>query len=185
MQFSCLAASYNADSLNLRLIQYVQRLLQQAGHRAECLPYAELESPTYRDDHFLERGLPAGAQRLADAIASSHGWVIAMPEYNWSIPGHLKNLIDWLSRGQPVAFAGKPCLLMSASPSLQGGVKGLLQLKQPLEALGAFTYPQLITVSDATHALAEDGSPTLDIVQQRVISQVTAFIDYSRKLNVV
>ena len=77
------------------------------------------EIPLYDGDVEDEQGVPAAVQRLKDRIAEADGVLIVTPEYNNSIPGVLKNAIDWLSRPAadiPRVFRGRPVAIMGATP---------------------------------------------------------------------
>jgi NAD(P)H-dependent FMN reductase len=78
------------------------------------------------------------------------------PEYNGSMPGALKNLIDWTSRFRPQPFDERHGLLVSASPSLAGGNRGLWALRVPFEHLGARIYPDMFSLAMAHKAFAGD-----------------------------
>src|SRR6478672_2187292 len=80
----------------------------------EAPPYAEV--PLYNADVQNTSGFPAGATALADAIRAADGVIFCTPEYNFSLPGGLKNAIDWVSRLPNQPFAGKPIAIQSASP---------------------------------------------------------------------
>jgi NAD(P)H-dependent FMN reductase len=82
--------------------------------------------------------------------------LIASPEYNFSLPGVLKNAIDWLSRAKPMVLKGKRALLLSASPSLVGGNRGLWALRVPLEAIGVHVYPDMFSLASAPEAMSDD-----------------------------
>ena len=71
------------------------------------------------------------------------------------MPGVLKNLIDWTSRFRPQPFDGKHGLLMSASPSMGGGNRGLWALRMPLEHLGARIYPDMFSLAQAHKTLVD------------------------------
>ncbi|WP_395703050.1 NADPH-dependent FMN reductase [Aquabacterium sp.] len=78
---------------------------------------------------------PIGVQRLKQAIAEADGLVICSPEYNYGIPGVLKNAIDWASRpGFQSPLKGKPALVITASPGLFGGVRAQAQIRDALAA---------------------------------------------------
>ena len=77
------------------------------------------------------------------------------------MPGTIKNLIDWTSRFRPQPFDGRHGLLLSASPSLAGGNRGLWALRMPLEHLGARIFPDMFSLATAHKAFAGgDQSPT-------------------------
>ena len=75
--------------------------------------------------------------------------MIVSPEYNASMPGLLKNLIDWTSRFRPQPFDARHALLLSASPSLVGGNRGLWSLRVPLEMLNVRVFPSMFSLSKA------------------------------------
>jgi chromate reductase len=78
--------------------------------------------PLFNQD-LLDDGMPAPASAFIDAVAAVDAILIVTPEYNWSIPGGLKNAIDWLSRANPSPLANKPVTIWSVSPGLLGGAR--------------------------------------------------------------
>src|ERR1043165_8560299 len=97
--------------------------------------------PHYNHDDQEATGFPASVNAFADAIRAADGVIIVSPEYNWTIPGTLKNAIDWVSRikdGQP--FKEKPVALQSCSGALLGGSRMQYHLRQCLISLDAFTF---------------------------------------------
>ena len=110
------------------------------------------------DDGDLEvaQGIPAGAKELHRRLTESDAFIIASPEDNASMPGVLKNLIDWTSRFRPQPFDGRHGFLLSASPSLVGGNRGLWSLRMPLEHLGARVFPDMFSLSMAHKAFEGD-----------------------------
>ena len=103
--------------------------------------------------------------------------MIVSPEYNASMPGVLKNAIDWASRFRPQPFNGRQALLMSASPSMVGGNRGLWALRVPLEHLGARVYPDMFSLSQAHQAIGADGRITDATLQSRFESTIECFLD--------
>ncbi len=97
------------------------------------------EFPLYNADIQNSTGFPAPAVALADAIRAADGVVFCTPEYNFSIPGALKNAIDWVSRLPNQPFAGKPVALQSASPGPVGGARVQYDLRKAMMFLDAFT----------------------------------------------
>ena len=79
------------------------------------------EFPLYNADVQNSTGFPPAVNILADAVRAADGVIFCTPEYNFTIPGGLKNAIDWVSRLQNQPFAGKPVALQSASPGPVGG----------------------------------------------------------------
>jgi chromate reductase, NAD(P)H dehydrogenase (quinone) len=99
-------------------------------------PYGQF--PIYNFDIQHEHGIPADVITLGKAILAADGVVIVTPEYNFSIPGGLKNAIDWLSRmKEPSPFANKPFAIQSATSGSVGGARMQYHLRQVLNGLNA------------------------------------------------
>jgi chromate reductase, NAD(P)H dehydrogenase (quinone) len=105
-----------------------------------------IEAPSYRGfphyDNDLQdsTGIPADVAALGDAIRGADAAIIACPEYNWSMPGPLKNAIDWLSRLPEQPFQNKPVLLQSVTPGPLGGSRMQYHLRMALTSLEAFVF---------------------------------------------
>lgn len=145
------AASIRADSHNKRLLNIAIAHAKAAGAQVTLLDYAQCDAPVYQGED--NPNLPTGVQTLSAALHAHDGILLASPEYNWSIPGALKNLIDWLSVDPSAPLKGKSALLMCASPSIRGGILGLNQLSLPLAHLGVYVYPHLIAIGDAAGSI--------------------------------
>jgi chromate reductase len=100
----------------------------------------------YNFDIQNETGFPHEVNAWADAIRSADGPIIVSPEYNWSIPGGLKNAIDWVSRMKDQPFKDKPVALQSVSPALLGGSRMQYHLRQSLTSIDALIFgrPEVI-----------------------------------------
>src|SRR6476620_10488080 len=109
---------------------------------------------SYDGDAEATHGIPASALELRRRLTESDAFIISSPEYNGSMPGVLKNLIDWTSRFRPQPFDTRHDLLLSASPSLAGGNRGLWALRMPLEHLGTRVFPDMFSLSMAHKAFA-------------------------------
>lgn len=171
------AASAREGSYNQQLLRAA---LSHIGEEASVdmeNDYTQLTLPNYEDQDAIPEAAHAITQRFAEADAL----MIAAPEYNWSMPGSLKNTIDWVSRVNIRAFADKPVLLLCASPSVRGGAVGLTQLRVPLEVLGAWVYPQLITIGTAHDAFAEEGHLLLEKDAAFLQAAVTDFVAKANK----
>ncbi|GBQ25237.1 chromate reductase [Acetobacter estunensis NRIC 0472] len=94
------------------------------------------EFPLY-DQDIQDAGFPAPVLAMADQIRAADGVIIVTPEYNYSIPGGLKNAIDWLSRISPQPLARKPVAIQTASPGMIGGARAQYHLRQSLVFLDA------------------------------------------------
>jgi chromate reductase, NAD(P)H dehydrogenase (quinone) len=116
------------------------------------------EIPLY-DGDVEAKGLPAGVVALREAIRSADGVLISTPEYNNSMPGVLKNAVDWVSRGKDQPFAGKPVALVSASNGRFGGARSQVAWMPTLAVLGTLWMhrPQFY-LANGQDAFAPDGS---------------------------
>ncbi len=124
-----------------------------------------------------DAGLPAGARAFAERLLAADGFIIASPEYNFSMPGGVKNLIDWASKHQPQPFSGKHGLLVSASPSLAGGTRGLWALRVPLEGLGARICPEMFSLAQADAAFTPGGEIADAALSARLAGAVEGYLD--------
>jgi chromate reductase len=149
------AASLRAESLNRKLAELCARVATGLGASVDLASMRELDCPSY-DGDLEPGGIPAGAQELQRRLLASDAFIIASPEYNASMPGVLKNVIDWTSRFRPQPFDGRHGLLLSASPSLAGGNRGLWALRVPFEHLGARIFPDMFSLAAAHKAFAGD-----------------------------
>ena len=140
-------------------------------------------SPLYDGDLQEASGIPAGARELGARIAGADAWLLASPEYNWGVPGTIKNAIDWLSRLQPVPLDRKSALLLSASPSLVGGARGLMSLRIPLEVLGCWCYPKVFALAQAGQAYGEDGKLANEALDKMLRGMIADYLTTAEALN--
>jgi len=150
------AASLRSESLNAKLVSAAARVAKQHGAVVDVATMREFDCPTYDGDLERSTGIPPGAVELRRRLEANDAFIISSPEYNASMPGHLKNSIDWASRFRPQPFDTRQALLLSASPSLTGGNRGLWSLRVPLEHLGARVYPDMFSLSMAHKAFDGD-----------------------------
>src|SRR5690349_19954695 len=115
------AASLRRESLNRKLAALAARTLESMGATVDHASMRDFDVPLYDGDREEAEGIPKGAHELQRRLLEADAFIISSPEYNFSMPGVIKNLIDWTSRFRPQPFDGRNGLLMSASPSLVGG----------------------------------------------------------------
>lgn len=113
-----------AGSTNRLLLAEARRAFGDAGY-AE----ADLRLPLYDEDLEISVGIPDAVQHLADQIAGASAIVIATPEYNKSLPGVLKNALDWVSRTKGAPWRDKPVAIMSAADGRAGGERSQYSLR--------------------------------------------------------
>lgn len=170
-------ASLRKESLNARLAGLAARTATSLGAEAETVDFRDFEVPPLDPDVLQTDGVPEGARRFADLLAETDGYVIAAPEYNYSVSGVLKNLIDWVSRIKPSPFAGTHGMLLSASPGPVGGLRGLWALRIPLEGLGSHVYPDMFGLALADSVLSDEDEITTPTLHERFVSNLTGFLD--------
>jgi NAD(P)H-dependent FMN reductase len=171
-------ASLRSESLNVRLATSAAEVLRAKGGTADVATMLDFDCPSYDQDLETSQPLPLGAERLKDRLLAADAFLIAAPEYNASMSGALKNIIDWTSRFRPQPFNGRQGFLMSASPSMVGGNRGLWALRMPLEHLGARVYPDMFSLAQAHEAFSEDGSIKDAILRKRFESPLECFLDF-------
>ncbi len=169
-------ASLRSGSLNQRLADLAAAVIEQHGADADRAAMADFDCPSYSAD-VEKTGVPAGAQRFRDRLVAADAFVIASPEYNASMPGCVTNAIDWVSRIRPQPFNGRQGLLMSASPSMAGGNRGLWSLRVPLEHLGARMYPDMFSLAQAHQAFDGAGRIAAPVLQERFDRNIECFLD--------
>lgn len=158
MKILVFAGSLRKESLNKKFAaEAARRLVETPNMSVASADLQSLNLPVYDGDLETASGVPQGAKALAEKILAADALVVSTPEYNGSIPGGLKNAIDWLSRLKPVALAGKPLLLLAASPGALGGVRSLWHTRVPFEVLGAHVFPEMLGLPRAHEAFDETG----------------------------
>lgn len=177
LKFLVFSASLRSGSLNTRLAQLAAKILESNGVKVDQASMREFDAPSFDADVEKESGVPSGAVEFRARLERADAFVIVSPEYNASMPGSLKNAIDWVSRASPQPFNERQGLLMSASPSMIGGNRGLWALRMPLEHLGARIYPQMFSLAQAHEAFSVGGVIASDPLQQRFVAMITDFID--------
>ncbi|MCW2960665.1 MAG: NADPH-dependent reductase [Thermoleophilia bacterium] len=171
------SASMREQSLNTRLARLAAAALEATGVEVDFATMEQFDCPSYDGDIEDTQGIPEGAAELHRRINGTDGFVIVSPEYNASMPGALKNAIDWTSRHRPQPFHEHHCLLLSASPSMSGGNRGLWALRMPLEHLGTRVYPDMFSLAQAHSAIDADGKLTVPVLQERLEQTVAAWAD--------
>jgi NAD(P)H-dependent FMN reductase len=172
-----LGASLREESLNDRLASLAAQVAERGGAQVERARIADFHVPFYDQDVEAAEGIPDGAHAFCERLKAADALVIAAPEYNASMPGVLKNLIDWVSRFRPQPFNGKQCLLLSASPSMAGGNRGLWALRIPLEHLGTRVYPDMFSLAQAHQAFDDEGRLANELLQKRFDDTLRCFLD--------
>jgi chromate reductase len=155
MRVLAISGSLRRDSHNQRLLRAAAALLPP---EAELVEYTELKAiPAFDED---DENAPAPAvQEWREAIQAADALLFATPEYNSSIPGQLKNALDWASRPSAQAvLRNKPAAVIGASTGMFGAVWAQAELRKVLAAAGARVIDQELPVASAHEAFNENGS---------------------------
>lgn len=175
---------------SLRKGSFNAALLRAAAEAASPTTRVEIvsirEIPLYDEDLETERGIPDAVQKIKDRIASSDGLLLVTPEYNNSIPGVLKNAIDWLSRPAKDigrVFGGRPVALMGATPGPGGTILAQNAWLPVLRTLGmAPWFGARLLVSGANRVFDDNGNLVDEQIRGRLRSFVAGFEEFiSRK----
>ncbi|MEM9456731.1 MAG: NAD(P)H-dependent oxidoreductase [Myxococcota bacterium] len=166
MKLLAIPGSLRRASVNRALLVAAGELVPEGVE----LTIAELhEIPLYNGDLDTDADRPAPVEAFKAKIAEADALLIATPEYNYGIPGVLKNAIDWASRpAYRSVFAGKPVAMVSASPSAMGGVRAQAHLKLVLLGMASevFPYPEFAVMG--AFKKFEDGRLTDEDTRQRL-----------------
>ncbi len=170
MRLLGLSGSLRRDSHNTRLLRGAGELLAPG---VELVVFERLaEIPPYSED--AEHEQPEAVAELKAAIVSADALLIATPEYNASIPGVLKNALDWVSR--PLAatpLAGKPAAVIGASTGLFGAVWAQAETRKVLGTIGARVLDRELPIGEAEEALGPDGLP----LERDLLEALSATLD--------
>jgi chromate reductase len=177
-----LCGSVRKESYNAALIRALPSLSPGDLVFKEGPSVADI--PIYDGD--LERlsGFPSVVTALSAAIHESDGLLIATPEYNYSVPGGLKNMIDWVSRTPNQPFARKPVLIQSVSAGPMGGVRMQHHLRQIMVFVNArvFARPEVI-IGSAPSKFDEAGQLIDTTAREAVRGQLAEFATFIREWN--
>lgn len=177
IRFLVFSASLREGSLNSELARLAAVTIEANQGEVDLASMRDFDTPSYDADVQNEEGFPAGTEEFRRRLEACNGFVVAAPEYNASMPGVLKNSIDWVSRLSPQPLNERAGLLMSASPSMSGGNRGLWALRVPLEHLGARLYPDMFSLAQAHTAFDSEGRIANPQLQERFDANVVNFMD--------
>ena len=172
------AGSLRIGSYNKKLVKIAAAAARAAGAEVTYLDLRDLPLPVFDEDLERADGLPPNARTLKDLMLRHDGLLISSPEYNSSIPGGLKNVIDWASRSSPgeaplACFVGKVAAIMSASPGALGGLRALVPLRAMLGNIHVLVLPDQIAVPKASEAFTADDT-LKDAKQQAAVERLGA-----------
>jgi chromate reductase len=173
-----ICGSLRKGSWNRMVMNTLPELAPEGMRITEAPPFRGF--PLYDADLQEASGFPEPVVTLADAIRDADGVIFVTPEYNFSIPGALKNAIDWVSRLDNQPFAGKPVALQSVAPGSVGGARMQYDLRRSMVFLDALTLnkPEIFIGYCAERIDAETGEITDEKTRDFIKNQLAAFADF-------
>ncbi|MBA2383988.1 MAG: NAD(P)H-dependent oxidoreductase [Actinobacteria bacterium] len=176
MHVLALSGSLRTGSHNTKLLQAAAAVARDG---VDIALYEGLKAiPPYDADDDRPDDQPVAVRRLKEAIAEADAVLIATPEYNHSIPGVLKNALDWVSRPLAASPAlNKPAAVISSSTGMFGGVWAAAETRKVLGALGARVLEDTVTVAKAHERLAEGVDEALSAELRSVVDALGAAVE--------
>jgi chromate reductase, NAD(P)H dehydrogenase (quinone) len=173
-----ICGSLRKGSYNRMVMNALPGLAPAVLSFTEAPPFSEF--PLYNADVETSTGFPAAVQKLAEAVRAADGVIIVTPEYNFSIPGALKNALDWVSRVPNQPFTGKPVAIQSAANGSLGGGRMQYDLRRTLLFLNAATFgrPEIFIGNCSTRIDAKTGEITDPQTVELIRQQLAAFAKF-------
>jgi chromate reductase len=141
------------------------------------------EIPFYDGDVEASTGIPAEAAAFREKIRAADALLIASPEYNASIPGVLKNALDWASRPPHQPLDGKPIAIFGVSPGATGTIRGQQHLRQTLANVNGLVLVQpVVAIGNAAQRFDAEGNLTDDATRNFVATMLVNLADWTRRL---
>ena len=180
MKFLGICGSLRRESFNRKLLRAAIEMLPE-GHTIEVFDLAPI--PLYNNDVY-ELGFPPPVVAFREAVRGADALLIATPEYNYSVPGVLKNAIDWASRPpRGSALHHEPVALMGASPGGFGTVRSQLALRQVFLFTKSIVLPEPeLYVSAAHEKFDRDGNLEDDETRRRIRALLEALVAWTRRV---
>ena len=180
LNFGILVGTLRKESYNMKIAKYI---VKRYGNKANFEIVDIKEFPLFNED--LEDNVPKAILESRKKIKEKDGMIIISPEYNYSIPGVMKNAIDWFSRDDYVMMK-KPYLLMGASNGSIGTARMQAHIKQILSA-GAFQMYSLpyneLLFARIQDNMDKDGNLTNEDSIKRLDKKIDNFIDFTEMIN--
>jgi chromate reductase len=174
-----ISGSLRKESFNTAGLRAALQLLPE-GAAIDIFDLAPI--PMYNED-VRQQGYPEPVQRLRDQIAAADALLIVSPEYNYSIPGPLKNAIDWASRPPNQPFDGKPIAIMGASPGMIGTARSQYHLRQVFISLNGMLLNKPEVMISAAHTKFDaQGNLTDEATREYIKNLLSALVDWARFL---
>ena len=170
-----ISGSLRAGSLNSMALGLAGKLLPE-GAKLDVINWRGV--PPF-DADMLADGFPSEVMAARERVRRADGLLIATPEYNFSIPGMLKNLLDWLSRGEDQPLLGKPVAILSAATGPLGGARVQYDLRRVMLFVNAMAMSKPeVFIGQAQTKFTADGNCTDEATIKFVQAQMQAFASW-------
>lgn len=181
LSFLVICGSLRAGSFNRMIANTLPELAPAQVSIVQAQSFKGV--PLYDADEHTSNGFPDAITALGDQVRQADGVVIVSPEYNFSVPGGLKNAIDWISRLPEQPFKNKPVALQSAAAGMLGGARTQYHMRQVMVFLDAvvLTKPEVF-VSFAKSKVDDSTGKLVDADTRKIISQqLETFAAFARR----
>jgi NAD(P)H-dependent FMN reductase len=175
-----ISGSLRRESYNTKLLHAANDVLPDG---ATLTILSIIDIPLYNGDVEFADGVPPAVTKIKEAIAAADALLISTPEYNNSVPGVLKNAVDWLSRPNkdiPHVFGNKATAIMGATPGGFGTVLAQAAWLPVLRTLETRYFTPKMLVSGAGKAFDDDGLLTDTLVRERLVRFLADFVEFAR-----
>ena len=181
LHFVLLLGSLRRASLNRIVAETLPSLAPQGVRISQLGSIGDF--PLY-DQDVQDRGMPRSVLDMAEQIVAADGVIIVTPEYNYSVPGALKNALDWLSRVTPQPLAKKPLAIQTVSPGMIGGARAQYHLRQILVFLDAYVLnkPEVMIGQATSKFDVDKGTITDQGTRDFLARQITALVELTRTI---
>ena len=180
MRLLAIIGSLRRASYNRMVFRAVLELLPEGASISEA-PIRDV--PLYDDDLRLEQGYPEPVRRLRELVAAADAVLFITPEYNFSVPGVLKNAIDWASRPPDQPFKDKPVAIMGASTGMIGTARMQYHLRQSMVFVEALPLARPeVMIPFAADKFDEEGHLTDGRTREAIRTQLEALVSWTRRV---
>ena len=169
------SGSLRTGGFNRKLLDLAVTHARSLGAEVDVVDLKALGLPLY-DGDVEAAGLPPPVVELRERMGRAQGLLISSPEYNSSIPGGLKNAIDWVSRPPGRLFTDKWVAMMGATPGIFGTVRMQPHLRQVLSSVGALVLATQVHLAKAAEAFTPDGKLKDEARQKEVETLVEGLL---------
>ncbi|MBM4157513.1 MAG: NAD(P)H-dependent oxidoreductase [Ignavibacteria bacterium] len=180
MKIILIPGSLRKNSYNKMALNFIKKEIEETGNKAEIIDLKKVNMPLF-DEDIESAGVPQNIIDFQNKLLESDAFIIAVPEYNHSVSGALKNAIDWASRSKSPVFKNKSIGLTGASTGMGGTIRAQIAILPTLRALGGNIIPYQSYIAAAQNVFSEDGNINDDSIRNNLRNLVLNVIGQSKK----